>query len=408
MQSSTRSRPELSSSPGPATAAPGPSTVVRVAAAGRRLGHLFLIGALLTLVVALSVAVLPRLVGYQTFVVQGGSMGDALPAGSIALTRQVPARAIAAGDIIVARGLEAGRRQPTIHRVVAINDVDGQRIAQTRGDANNAADTEPLVLPQEVIRVAYSVPWVGYLVALLGTPWGWGLLFVLPVFVLCLAMLDAIWIAPSAGKRTTAAPKRALATTQPSVARERRQVTGGKRGWRPHGQALLYLPRKVWNLLSRKDSLHKEGGVSNMAAIEGMRQEKEALKQELEELRSALATLEEAGFKGAGVQLLEARLQEVEREFNRLADEILVRSLLLAGETALGPIVTAAIAEEGAKEFFSDTNITFRVTFDGSGGEPTIKGELELVNRTTKVARKGGKRQRANGDGRGTVLVKEG
>ena len=158
---------------------------------------------------------------------------------------------------------------------------------------------------------------------------------------------------------------------------ERHQISGGERRGRPHRQALLHLPRTVWNLLLHRDLFHKGGAASNMEAIEDMRQQKEALKQQLDELRPALATLEEAGFKGAGVQLLEARLQEVEREFNRLADEILVRSLLLAGETALGPIVTAAIAEEGAKEFFSDTNITFRVTFDGSGGEPTIKGELE-------------------------------
>ena len=181
---------------------------------------------------------------------------------------------------------------------------------------------------------------------------------------------------------------------------ERHQISGGERRGRPHRHS---------GERRGRPHRHKGGAASNMEAIEDMRQQKEALKQQLDELRPALATLEEAGFKGAGVQLLEARLQEVEREFNRLADEILVRSLLLAGETALGPIVTAAIAEEGAKEFFSDTNITFRVTFDGSGGEPTIKGELEgviLQQSAVRLVSKGATiRPRPAGGGHGSGTV---
>lgn len=108
-------------------------------------------------------ATLPGLLGYHSAIIYGGSMGDALPAGSVAVTRTVDASAVEPADII-ARSRHDGQ-QALFHRVVSIDEVDGRRIAILRGDANATNDPQPLILEGEGDRVLFHVPWVGYVLA---------------------------------------------------------------------------------------------------------------------------------------------------------------------------------------------------------------------------------------------------
>lgn len=147
----------------------------RILKFGRTLLTLGALGA----VVALGVSFVPTLMGYESLIVTSGSMGRAMPVGSVATTRMVDARAIAAGDIVSFRTDES--EPPTTHRVIRIADEDGRRVLATKGDANPAEDPRPLVLAGDIHRVEWVVPYAGYIVWFARSPAGGALLFLLPM-----------------------------------------------------------------------------------------------------------------------------------------------------------------------------------------------------------------------------------
>ena len=139
----------------------------------------------------------PGLVGMHTIVVTGGSMGSALPLGSVAVTRTIDMHDVRAGDVIAFR--QPGAGATVIHRVVDIQNADEGLVATTKGDANAAADPEPLLMTSRGDRVVYHVPYVGYAVVYARTPVG--LLVMLIVFCVLL-----IRNAPLGVRRHAAAP----------------------------------------------------------------------------------------------------------------------------------------------------------------------------------------------------------
>src|SRR3954463_12955949 len=103
----------------------------------------------LTTLLAIAVLLLvPPLLGYQRYVITGGSMGDALPRGSIAYDEVVPTERIRVGDVITYRPPNSARH--LTHRVVWIGGrPNGVRQYRTRGDANCAADPKAILLPND-------------------------------------------------------------------------------------------------------------------------------------------------------------------------------------------------------------------------------------------------------------------
>ena len=146
-------------------------------------------------VAALALALAPRLFGFTTYVVYGGSMGGALPAGSVAMADWRPARAAGPGDIVVVGTDVNGERLPYAHRLESVRVYSGQVIIQTKGDANAAADPEPIILKDtdRVMKVHLRVPLVGYLVHFVQTSLGWVLAVLLPATLLCATILRDIW-----------------------------------------------------------------------------------------------------------------------------------------------------------------------------------------------------------------------
>jgi signal peptidase len=122
----------------------------------------------LTTLLAIAVLILvPPLLGYQRYVITGGSMGGALPRGSIAYDEVVPTEHIRVGDVITYRPPNGDRL--LTHRVVWIGrKADGVRRYRTRGDASPEADPKAILLPNDgQARMVFHVPLVGYLVAAL-------------------------------------------------------------------------------------------------------------------------------------------------------------------------------------------------------------------------------------------------
>lgn len=160
----------------------------------RRLLYGASLAALLALAGALSVAALPRLLGYGTLVVNGGSMSEAYPNGSLVIARWTAAEDVELGDVIVVQEeTDDGPARPKIHRVVSLDEEGGRVLAQTRGDANRTPDPELYILPERVLTPVRSLPYLGFVVGFTATPLGWLVLVFLPASALCLAILRRIW-----------------------------------------------------------------------------------------------------------------------------------------------------------------------------------------------------------------------
>lgn len=113
--------------------------------------------------VAILAATLPALFGWNSVKVLGSSMGSELPVGSVAVTRKVAADQIRTGQVILFSSARGG--VPTLHRVIRFENLDGKRVAITKGDANASEDTTPVVLDKSGSVVQYHIPFLGYLFA---------------------------------------------------------------------------------------------------------------------------------------------------------------------------------------------------------------------------------------------------
>ncbi|MFJ6415584.1 signal peptidase I [Paeniglutamicibacter sp. NPDC091659] len=109
-----------------------------------------------------------------------GSMSPTIPAGSVALVREIPASEVGIGDIIT---VDRPGNLPVTHRVTDIKAVDnGQWSLSMKGDANEQPDP----LPYEVVTVRQTlghVPGLAPVIVSMGSPW------VLGSLTLCAAAL---------------------------------------------------------------------------------------------------------------------------------------------------------------------------------------------------------------------------
>jgi len=143
---------------------------------------MWVLGGLIALLMAATFG--PTLFGLESMIVGSGSMGRAMPVGSVALTREVDARSIAVGDIISFR--HRGAAGTTTHRVVGVSAQQSQVIFTTKGDANGTPDPEKVVVDGRVHRVEYFVPFVGYAVHYARSPIGAIAFLIVPLLGLTL------------------------------------------------------------------------------------------------------------------------------------------------------------------------------------------------------------------------------
>lgn len=139
------------------------------------------------------------LFGYSPYIMYGGSMGTTAPMGSLAFIETVPAESLKLGDVVVFRPPSTGEaREPMMHRIISVEDVDGQRVFRTKGDANESADPWELRLTGEGGRLVFVAPYAGYFFWFFKTRTAWTLV-VLPL-VAYLGFLALRWIWAPAGR----------------------------------------------------------------------------------------------------------------------------------------------------------------------------------------------------------------
>jgi len=168
----------------------------RASLTGRQIARGALVAVLAIIIAGLSFLIFARPFGVGTVLTHGVSMGDTVPNGSLAITRETPAASVHRGDIIVITASAA-----KVHRVVAIEQRDGQVVVQTRGDANDAPDPDPYVLPEHTARVVTVLPYAGYVVAFAMSPLGWLTLIAAPAAWLLFAFVKSVWTSEDAEAR---------------------------------------------------------------------------------------------------------------------------------------------------------------------------------------------------------------
>jgi signal peptidase len=103
-----------------------------------------------------------NLLGYNSYVIYSGSMEPTVKVGSLLVTRPVDVEDIQVDDVITFRS--PGNHTTLTHRVVGIRQENGQRVFETKGDASLQPDPQEVVLRGQVSKMAFDVPYLGYVV----------------------------------------------------------------------------------------------------------------------------------------------------------------------------------------------------------------------------------------------------
>jgi signal peptidase len=135
---------------------------------------------------------LPSLLGYQRYVITSGSMTGSYDRGSVVFDKVVPVADLEVGDAITYTPPPgSGPSGRITHRIVWIgSDQFGRQALRTKGDANPAPDPWTFTLDGATqARVAFHVPYVGYLLSFLAIRQARMVLIGLPALLIAFAVL---------------------------------------------------------------------------------------------------------------------------------------------------------------------------------------------------------------------------
>lgn len=157
---------------------------------------------------SLVAAVAAHVWGFSIILFSTGSMAPAIPAGSAALVRLLPAGEFEVGDVTT---VERPGQLPITHRITSVSPLAGMpsaRVITMRGDANDIDDPEPYVITDARLVIA-SVPGIAHYVTGLRDPRLMGLL----ALVAGSLVTWAFW--PRQARRATAAAAAVMVASAP-------------------------------------------------------------------------------------------------------------------------------------------------------------------------------------------------
>ncbi len=139
----------------------------------RRLAHtveevvltvLSILGALCVVLVVLALVFDVTLIMFKT-----GSMSPTIPAGSVAIVREIPASEVNVGDVVT---VDRPGQLPVTHRVTSVTEgpAPDQRILTMKGDANEAEDLAPYTVSTVRTTMA-SIPGLAPLIVRMSNPY---------------------------------------------------------------------------------------------------------------------------------------------------------------------------------------------------------------------------------------------
>jgi signal peptidase len=154
------------------------------------LGYLALAFCLALLGSLLTVAATNAL-GYSSYVIYSGSMDPTVKVGSLLLTRPADVEDLQVGDVITYRS--PGNHTNLTHRIVNIRQQDGEWVFQTKGDASLEPDPREVILRGQVSKMAFDIPYLGYVVDFAKSIQGVVLLLLVPGAGLLLMQALKAW-----------------------------------------------------------------------------------------------------------------------------------------------------------------------------------------------------------------------
>ena len=135
---------------------------------------------------------LPGLLGCQRYVITSGSMTGTYDRGSVVFDKVVPVSDLRVGDAITyTPPAGSGPSGRITHRIAWIgSDQLGRQALRTKGDANESADPWTFTLDGATqARVAFHVPYVGYVLSALAIRQVRMVLIGLPALLIAFAVL---------------------------------------------------------------------------------------------------------------------------------------------------------------------------------------------------------------------------
>jgi signal peptidase I len=162
----------------------------------RRASRLALNAAFVAMMAAVAIMLLPAALGYHRYVILTGSMTGTYDRGSIVFDRPVPIAQLKVGDPITYSPPPGFTSQARVtHRIWWIGrGQGGARAFRTKGDANKAPDAWKFTLTRPTQdRVAFHIPYVGYVFTLLSIRNFRMVLIGVPAVLIGLFMIFGLW-----------------------------------------------------------------------------------------------------------------------------------------------------------------------------------------------------------------------
>lgn len=129
---------------------------------------------------------------YKMYAVTSGSMGHAVPEGSIIVVR--PQIQYQVGDIITFHTVSSHSRDPITHRIVKVDEQNSRYFYTTKGDANEDADAEKVIIDNIRGKYIFYFPLIGYIVGFAKTLPGLIILIIIPATIIIYEELKKIKI----------------------------------------------------------------------------------------------------------------------------------------------------------------------------------------------------------------------
>lgn len=126
---------------------------------------------------------------YQLLTVLSGSMEPEINRGAVVVIK--PSDEYRVGDVITVAE-PVNPKASLTHRVVEVKEREGKMFYVTKGDANNAADTEERPKGNVLGKVLFSVPLVGYPISFAKTREGLIFLIIIPATIIVYSELMSI------------------------------------------------------------------------------------------------------------------------------------------------------------------------------------------------------------------------
>ena len=153
-------------------------------------GYLVLALALALLSSLLTVAA-TNMLGYSSYVIYSGSMEPTVKVGSLLVSRPVDVNDLRVGDVITYPS--PGNHTTLTHRIVDMRQEDGEWVFQTKGDASPGPDPQEVILHGQATKMAFDIPYLGYVVDFAKSIQGVLLLLVVPAAGLLLIYTLKVW-----------------------------------------------------------------------------------------------------------------------------------------------------------------------------------------------------------------------